>query len=163
MLGIRLDKRNKTIVLVNKEGNLRLNRQTKTVKIVNRPQNISIKRVGKPGPPGINPLWINDNQPPTTDYLWVDTSSDPAVLKYYDSDVHSYLPIFEATGGGDKNYVQTFITTDEVTVNHHLSKLPAVSVIDTANDEVEGSITYVDINTLIVRFSAAFSGTVVCN
>lgn len=52
MITIRLDKRNKTIVIVNKEGQLRLSKQSKTVKVVNRRQNIVVKRAGKIGPQG---------------------------------------------------------------------------------------------------------------
>ncbi len=52
MYGIRLDKRNKTIVIVNKEGNLRLSKQSKTIKIVNRRDTIKLQHTGKTGPQG---------------------------------------------------------------------------------------------------------------
>lgn len=64
--------------------------------------------------------------------------------------------------GGDKSFSQTF-NAATVTVNHNLGKYPAVSVIDSAGDEVEGVVDHVTMNTLTLSFSAPFSGTVICN
>jgi hypothetical protein len=66
-------------------------------------------------------------------------------------------------GGSDKNYVQAFTNSALITVNHHLNKRPAVSIENTAGDEVEGEVEYININTLAVRFSSSFSGRVICN
>lgn len=52
MFGIRLDKRTKTIVIVNRQGNLRLNKQSKTIKVVNRKDTIKLQHTGKVGPTG---------------------------------------------------------------------------------------------------------------
>lgn len=68
-----------------------------------------------------------------------------------------------AASGDDKNYTQSFTVASTVNVNHQLNKYPAVSVLDSAEDEVEGDVAYVDLNHLTVTFSAPFSGTVVCN
>lgn len=64
---------------------------------------------------------------------------------------------------GDKNYVMNFTNLDFITVNHNLGKYPAVTVINSANDEVIGDIDYVDINTVTVTFIGSFSGKVTCN
>lgn len=64
---------------------------------------------------------------------------------------------------GDKHYEQSFTNQSSVTVDHNLGKFPSVTVIDTANDEVEGSVDHISINQVIVSFSASFSGKVVCN
>lgn len=64
---------------------------------------------------------------------------------------------------GDKNYLQTFNLTDFVTVTHNLNKYPSVTVMSSANDQVEGKVTYIDTNTLIVEFSSSFSGKITCN
>lgn len=66
-------------------------------------------------------------------------------------------------GVGDKTYSMNFINSDMITVTHNLGKYPAVSVINSANDEVEGDVEYININTLIVRFIGSFSGRVTCN
>ena len=66
-------------------------------------------------------------------------------------------------GSNDKTYSQSFITQTSVVVNHALNKRPAVTVIDSAGDEVVGEVTHMTVNTLIVIFSAAFSGMIICN
>lgn len=65
--------------------------------------------------------------------------------------------------GLDLHYEQEFTDEDEFTITHNMGKYPAITVIDTAGDEVEGDYTYIDINTLVVSFSAPFSGKVVLN
>lgn len=68
-----------------------------------------------------------------------------------------------AISGSDKYYVQNFIASSLISVNHNLFKYPAVTVHDSAGDEVEGEVDHLSINSLEVRFSAPFSGTVTCN
>jgi hypothetical protein len=48
-------------------------------------------------------------------------------------------------------------------VQHNLNKKPAVSIVDTGDNEVEGDILYNDNNTLTLTFSAPFSGKAYCN
>lgn len=64
---------------------------------------------------------------------------------------------------GDKNFIQAFTSQTTVTVTHNLGKRPAVTIIDSANDECEGDVVHTSINQLVVTFSASFSGTVICN
>lgn len=63
----------------------------------------------------------------------------------------------------DKTLSKDFHYADEVVVNHGLGKFPAVSIIDSAGDEVEGNVRHVDTSSLIVTFDRPFSGTVTCN
>jgi hypothetical protein len=65
--------------------------------------------------------------------------------------------------GGDKTFTQDFASAAVVSVPHGLGKRPAVTVIDTAGDEVIGDVAHTDVNNLTVSFSAPFSGTVLCN
>lgn len=70
-----------------------------------------------------------------------------------------------ATGAGvDLNYthIQGF-AADTWDIHHSLGKYPAVTVVDSSNDEVEGSIHYIDADHVQVTFSAAFSGTAYLN
>lgn len=67
------------------------------------------------------------------------------------------------TGTGDKTFVQPFTNTSTVVVIHNLGKYPAVTVINSAKDEVVGNVEYLDLNSLVVTFSASFSGSVLCN
>jgi len=86
-----------------------------------------------------------------------DTESDEGTTKTIT------LSQLSSQTGGDKNYIQEFNTTDTVTVTHNLAKYPAVMVVDSAYDVVEGDIIFTSLNTLTVSFSAPFSGTVTCN
>lgn len=63
----------------------------------------------------------------------------------------------------DKTYTQDFHVTNTVIVPHNLDKFPSVSIIDSAGDEVEGSVSYIDRMNLAINFSVSFSGTVTCN
>ena len=45
------------------------------------------------------------------------------------------------------------------TINHPLGFQPNVVVVDSAGEQVEGEVDYVDGDTITVKFSAAFSGT----
>jgi hypothetical protein len=44
------------------------------------------------------------------------------------------------------------------TITHDLGIFPAVTIVDSALTEVEGSVTYIDLNNIQVTFSAPFSG-----
>lgn len=46
---------------------------------------------------------------------------------------------------------------------HNLGRYPSVTVIDTANSTVEGSITYIDANNINIAFSGGFSGRAFLN
>ncbi len=43
-------------------------------------------------------------------------------------------------------------------VAHGLGKYPSATVVDSAGDQVEGDVRFIDANTLLITFSAAFSG-----
>jgi hypothetical protein len=65
--------------------------------------------------------------------------------------------------GTDSHFSLDFTNKSVVEVNHNLNKRPAVSVIDSAGDEVYGYVTYNDSNNLTVRFNNSFTGTILCN
>lgn len=48
-------------------------------------------------------------------------------------------------------------------VAHGLGKRPSVTVVDSAGDQVEGDVTYIDLNNLTIDFSAPFSGEAFLN
>lgn len=67
-------------------------------------------------------------------------------------------------GVGDLNRIFTQGTPAAVwTIGHALGKYPAVTAVDSAGDTVEGKVTYVDVNNLVIVFSAAFSGQAYLN
>lgn len=64
----------------------------------------------------------------------------------------------------DKHYQHVQNTPAKVwTVVHGLGKRPAVSVVDSAETEVHGTVQYDSANQLTLTFSATFSGTAYCN
>ena len=60
------------------------------------------------------------------------------------------------------NYSQG-VASDSWLITHNLGKFPSVSVVDNGNTSVEGETTYIDINSLIINFSSAFSGEAYLN
>ena len=50
MYTIRLNRKNKTIRIINKDNKLRLTKDINTIKVVNRKKNIKLQHTGKMGP-----------------------------------------------------------------------------------------------------------------
>lgn len=66
--------------------------------------------------------------------------------------------------GNDSNYVHNQLSPSAVwTITHNLNKYVSVVVVDSADSVVVGDITYVDTNTIIITFSAPFSGRAFIN
>ena len=51
----------------------------------------------------------------------------------------------------------------EWVVAHSLGKFPSVTVTDSAGDQVEGGVRYIDMSTVQITFSSAFSGRAYLN
>lgn len=65
--------------------------------------------------------------------------------------------------GQDGSGVQSYrhvqaIASSSWTVEHNLGFFPNVVIVDSTRSTVEGEIVYVDVNTLIVNFTASFGG-----
>lgn len=72
--------------------------------------------------------------------------------------------INEVKTSGDKNFVYSQLSaSDTWYVNHNLNKYPSVTVADSANSIVIGDVLYVDLNSVIIKFSSAFSGVAYFN
>lgn len=57
------------------------------------------------------------------------------------------------------NYVHTQNAAASIwTIQHNLATYPAVVVVDSAGDEVEGEVRYTTANLIILSFSAPFAG-----
>ena len=48
-------------------------------------------------------------------------------------------------------------------ITHNLNKYPSVSIVDSSNEEVIGEVEHTNTNSLIVKFSAPFSGKAFLN
>lgn len=92
--------------------------------------------------------------------------TDSATSSTSVSETDTSVSVYEGiplSGGGDLNYTQSFTAQTSVTVTHNLGKKPAVSIYDSAGDEVTGDIEYTSNNQLTVTFSSAFTGTIILN
>lgn len=49
------------------------------------------------------------------------------------------------------------------TIPHNLNRFPSVTIVDSSERECEGDLVYTNANSLIVTFSAAFSGKAYLN
>jgi hypothetical protein len=67
--------------------------------------------------------------------------------------------------GGDLTYQLAFneIIGNVLYVNHGLAKYPNVTIIDSAQDIIEGDIEYIDSNNVKITVSGSFAGVVICN
>lgn len=65
--------------------------------------------------------------------------------------------------GSDKNFETVLSGQTDITIDHNLNKYPAISVFDSAGDEVEGDYTHINTNSVRLRFSAGFSGKAIFN
>ena len=64
----------------------------------------------------------------------------------------------------DKNYFHNQTTSSDTwVIVHNLNKYPAVSIIDSAGDEVVGEITYNNLNQVTIKFAGAFKGSATLN
>lgn len=66
--------------------------------------------------------------------------------------------------GIDQTYIHNQSTASaEWTISHNLNKYPSVTVVDSAGTICEGTVTYIDPNTVVCNFNGAFSGTAYLN
>lgn len=55
------------------------------------------------------------------------------------------------------------VAAEEWHIEHNMGKNPSVTIVDSANTYVVGEVTYVDTNSLHVRFKYAFKGKAYLN
>ena len=79
--------------------------------------------------------------------------------------VNSTWEVFAgSSGAGDLNYTHIQGVADTIwNITHNLGKYPSVTVLDSAMNEVEGDVEFIDTNTVKIVFSATFSGTATLN
>lgn len=72
-------------------------------------------------------------------------------------------PAGAVSGKADAHYEVPFTDLSTLVVQHNLGKKPAVTVIDSANTEIECEVVHNDNDSLTIYSSAQFSGMVVLN
>lgn len=171
------------IVIRRNDKKLKIQDITRKVTIKKNIQKISIRSKSKRGLPGQDGksayILAVENGFVGTEQEWVDSLTGTDGIDGIDGQgvprgglpgellVKRSLDDFDTewaiVTGRDKYYVQAFNVSSEILIKHNLAKYPAITVHDSSGDEVEGTITHVDINTSVVQFSAPFSGIVTCN
>lgn len=62
-------------------------------------------------------------------------------------------------GSGTFSYVHDqLVPANPWTITHNLNGYPNITVVDSSQREVEGDVTYIDLNTIQVSFAGAFAG-----
>lgn len=57
------------------------------------------------------------------------------------------------------NYIhEQSISSNEWYIEHNLNRFPSVTVVDSADNQYEGSVTYLNQNEIIIEFNAPFTG-----
>lgn len=159
MQTIRLSKKNQTIRIANNSGSIRLSKENRSVKVVNRKENIRLVHSGKTGPQG--PKGEQGEQGLQGVGMPTGGVTGDVLIKASDADYDfKFDNVFDAS---DKNYEQSFTALSTIVVNHNLNKFPSVMTKDSAGDEVEGEVEHTSKSSLILKFSAPFSGVVSCN
>ena len=119
-------------------------------------------------------LITNANNPSSwAIFDWVSSTQDVLEPDFYDIaltlvsstgdlvDGQDYLIslIYNAAGGGDKNFVFTAPSPPNALsvwdITHNLKKYPSVSVVNTANEIIIGAVEYISLNQLTITFRAS--------
>lgn len=135
---------------------VKLSKKTQNVKVRQLTNRVVIKQVGAKGEPGIP-------GPSGADGLGIPAGGAEGDILYKDSTTDFDAKWAQPISFSDKNFVADFIVASTVAVNHNLNKYPAVNVMNSAGEEVEGEVDYLNTNQLIVYFAAPFSGRITCN
>ena len=85
-----------------------------------------------------------------------------------DEKAHPYILRTYATREYAESLAKTFvyeqgIASDEWVIEHNLNKNPAVSVVDSAGNEIIASVQYIDENTVVIKMNGAFKGKAYLN
>lgn len=96
---------------------------------------------------------------------WIQTTAIFAADVFYNNGVSGLTAtnvqgaIDEVAIAADKNYVYIQAIAASIwNITHNLGKFPSTVVVDSTNREVEGDIQHIDVNSLVITFSSAFTG-----
>lgn len=98
------------------------------------------------------------------DQVTIEVTEQSVEILEHPSTIQGPIGPVGPSGEGDLNYThnQTSPST-EWTINHNLGKFPSVSIADSSGNLWQTEVDYIDQNSLVVRFSAAFSGKAYLN
>jgi len=77
-----------------------------------------------------------------------------------------YAMSFSPKGQTDKNFTSSninFVANTPVTINHNLSKFPAVTTVDSAGSHIIGDVQHINNSSFTITFKASFQGKIYAN
>lgn len=77
-----------------------------------------------------------------------------------------YAMSFSPKGQTDKNFTSNninFVANTPVTINHNLSKFPAVTTVDSAGSHIIGDVQHINNSSFTITFKASFQGKIYAN
>lgn len=93
--------------------------------------------------------------------LFVDIADGKIKVKKSDTSV---VNLELGASGSDAHYTHTQASaTMSWSVTHNLGKKPTVSIVDTNDTEIIGTIQYIDNNSLTITLQQAYAGKAYCN
>jgi len=93
--------------------------------------------------------------------VYVQTDGQIYVLKDGTSNLNW---VILTSGSSSQSYIHTQgIASNVWLITHNMNKFPAVTVVDSAENQVIGDIEYIDENRVMVTFTGAFKGKAYCN
>ena len=134
--------------------NIKLVQDTRVIKVNRVDRDIKVVSVGRRGPASTVPGPEGDS----AYQVWLDAGNTGSVQDFLDS-----LKGADGTVGSDAHYEMPFTNLAFVQVIHNLHKRPAVTVIDSAGDEVEGAVEHVNNDQVNLTFNSSFTGIAICN
>lgn len=93
-------------------------------------------------------------------------SSGPATGISYDNSVSGLIATTSQQALDELSHIKATyhehdqqVPSNEWVINHNLGKLPSVSIIDTSNTLVMGSVLFLNLNQVKISFTGSFAGT----
>lgn len=144
------------IVIRRNSNRFKLQDTKRKVSIKKNIQKVNIRSLSKRGLPG--PEGDPGDEGLSAYEIWLEKGNVGTEQDFFDS-----LKGPQGVKGDDGgNFEQAFIGST-VVITHNLGYIPALTMIDTAGDEIEGAIIERDSNHFTVQFSAVVSGVAYCS
>lgn len=104
---------------------------------------------------------VTENRPQIVE---TDDSVEVSITETRATVVESPVGLQGPGGLDDKHFVHNQTTpSDEWVIAHNLDKKPSVTVVDSADNQWQAEVEYVDQDNIIVRTQAPFSGKAYLN
>lgn len=105
--------------------------------------------------------------PSNTTMLWYDDNIGIKRLKFYDTNLNSWMLLVPNSYVADRNYVQNFTSTTNVSIlatTHILGKYPSIEIVNSSGNVIQASNVNIDASfNITITFLTNTSGKVILN